>query len=97
MQSNKVIFLVFGVLALVIAASLSTEAVEQDSEGISDRRYRWASEEDNSQASEEDADEEDQDDQSNNSGDDGTWEEEIIEYVPAEQSWEDLESGSAEA
>ncbi|BFF99458.1 uncharacterized protein DMAD_07366 [Drosophila madeirensis] len=101
MQSNKVIFLVFGVLALVIATSLSTEAVEQDSEGISDRRYRWASEEDNSednsQASEEDADEEDQDDQGNNSGDDGTWEEEIIEYVPAEQSWEDLESGSAEA
>ncbi|EDW40372.1 GL25210 [Drosophila persimilis] len=112
MQSNKVLFLVFGVLALVIAASLSSEAVEQDSEGISDRRYRWASEEDNSEDSEDSADAEDdedqgdqddqgnnsdEDDQGNNSDEDGEWEEEIIEYVPAGESWEDLENGSDEA
>ncbi|XP_017156813.1 protein SDA1 homolog [Drosophila miranda] len=103
MQSNKVLFLVFGVLALVIAASLSSEAVEQDSEGISDRRYRWASEENNSENSEDSADAEDdqdqgdQDDQGNNSDEDGEWEEEIIEYVPAGESWEDLENGSDEA
>ncbi|XP_022227712.2 uncharacterized protein LOC111077660 [Drosophila obscura] len=94
MQSNKVVFLVFGVLALVLSASLSAEAVEQESEGISDRRYRWASEEDNSEDSQ---DLEDAEDQGNNPSEDGTWEEAIIEYVPAGTTWEDLESGSAEA
>ncbi|XP_017053027.1 uncharacterized protein LOC108096157 [Drosophila ficusphila] len=39
MQFDKVFFLFFGVLAVVIAATMSAEA--QDNDVISDRRFRW--------------------------------------------------------
>ncbi|XP_037722384.1 uncharacterized protein LOC119555199 [Drosophila subpulchrella] len=89
MQSNKVLFLFFGVLAIVIAVSLSSEVVDQGNDAISDRRFRWEFSEDSDEPA------------NDSQADDGRVDEsdiiisESIEYQPA--SSKSNESGSTEA
>ncbi|XP_016958921.2 uncharacterized protein LOC108030540 [Drosophila biarmipes] len=94
MQSNKVFFLFFGVLAMVIAVSLSSEAVNQDSDGISDRRFRWEFSEDSDESANDLQEARDGQDDSGSEGSDITISE-SIEYQPA--SSKSIESGSTEA
>ncbi|XP_017034085.1 anaphase-promoting complex subunit 15B [Drosophila kikkawai] len=97
MPSNKVLFLVFGVLALVFAVSMSAEVAERDSDVISDRRYRWPSSE---QGSDEEDDHEDDDDvQDGDDQDDSDEFEEIEIWELAPESGESSESveGSEES
>ncbi|KAH8386087.1 hypothetical protein KR200_002165 [Drosophila serrata] len=98
MASSKVLFLVFGVLALVFAVSMSEDVVEKDIDVISDRRYRWPSSEqdiDESDAQDDDDDVQDDDDQS---GSDEFEEIEIWELAPEsdEHSGSEEHSGSDE-
>ncbi|KAH8380536.1 hypothetical protein KR009_011217, partial [Drosophila setifemur] len=93
-----------GVVALVMAASMSAEVVDQDNDVISDRRFRWASSEDESseeggkhlkqaddvESDESGSDSESQEDDQSGGSDAGDDTLEVIyEYVQyPEDSWE---------
>ncbi|XP_017058812.1 uncharacterized protein LOC108099701 [Drosophila ficusphila] len=81
MQSNKISLLFFGVLAIVIAVSMSAEA--QDNDVISDRRFRWEFSHDSDESAHDL--QEDDADQSNNGGKPSG--QDTIEIID-EESWE---------
>ncbi|XP_016970564.2 uncharacterized protein LOC108038305 [Drosophila rhopaloa] len=83
MQSNKILYLFFGVLAVVIAASLSAEAVNEVNDVISDRRFRWEFSEDSDESDDDLQDDDDNGDQDGSDGKSGefeTWQ--IEDYIP---------------
>ncbi|XP_017086242.1 nucleosome assembly protein 1;1 [Drosophila eugracilis] len=84
MQSNKGLLLVFGVLVMVIAASLSQKVVDQENDAISDRRFRWEF----SQDSDESANDlqEDDDDEDDSELDDDDDEEDDEDDIGSDES-----------
>ncbi|EDX10597.1 rRNA-processing protein EFG1 [Drosophila simulans] len=92
MQSNKVFFVFFGIIAMVIAASLSSDVVDKGDDVISDRRFRWEFSQDSDESAN-DLQEDDDDDDDEDAADDDSASEEIliIEYP------EGYESGSNES
>ncbi|XP_039488653.1 rRNA-processing protein EFG1 [Drosophila santomea] len=99
MQSNKVVFVFFGIIAMVMAASLSSKVKEQDDDVISDRRFRWEFSQDSDESAndlqeDDDDDVENDDDQDDSgSGSEEIW---IIEYPEGYESASD-ESASNES
>ncbi|XP_033159076.1 uncharacterized protein LOC117140336 [Drosophila mauritiana] len=91
MQSNKVFFVFFGIIAMVIAASLSSDVVDKGDDVISDRRFRWEFSQDSDESAN-DLQEDDEDDDEDAANDDSASEEILIIEYP-----EGYESGSNES
>ncbi|EDV52159.1 phosphopantothenoylcysteine decarboxylase subunit VHS3 [Drosophila erecta] len=107
MQSSKVLFVFFGIIAMVIAVSLSSEVEGQGDDVISDRRFRWEFSNDSDESANDlqedddddaDADDDDADDDDENDDDSSSGEDEIliIEYPEGYESGSD-ESASDES